>query len=74
MVWHGLLAAGLFQPAKRAFRSMATLRSCGARSGRACIIVCLRKRLSIDSHSRIGLASWPLLVACSMYPGEKFLT
>jgi hypothetical protein len=40
MGWHGPLAAGLFQAAMRAF-GMVTLRSCGARSKKACSNACL---------------------------------
>ena len=52
MGWHGLLAAGLSQPAKRASRGLVALRFCDARSKKVCSTACLCSRLFVDPPSR----------------------
>ena len=43
-------------------------------SARAALFLLLEHRLQPTPSPLCGLASWPLLGACSMYRGEKFVT
>jgi len=49
-------------------------RACArALSPRSFFLLLLEHRFQPTTSPLCGLASWPLLGACSMYPGEKFL-
>ena len=50
------------------------MRHACARTLSTCSFLLLEQRLQLTPGPLCGLASWPLLGACFMYPGEKFLT